>query len=47
VASDKTNHVYANSDTQLYVWNVNNGQLAAATGSPYSGGKGLAVLPLQ
>ncbi len=44
---DKSNHLFATSDSQLYVWNVNNGMLTPATGSPYAGGGGLAVVPLQ
>jgi len=47
VAWDKSSHVFATTSSQLYVWNSNNGTLSPASGSPYSGGKGLAVLPLQ
>ncbi len=45
VAWDKSNHVFATTATQLYVWNANNGQLSAAPGSPVTGGRGVAVLP--
>lgn len=47
VAWDKSNHVFATSSSQLYVFNSNNGALTPANGSPYGGGSGLAVLPLQ
>jgi 6-phosphogluconolactonase (cycloisomerase 2 family) len=47
VAWDQSNHVFATSQTQLYVYNSQEGQLAAATGSPQPGGAGLTVLPLQ
>ncbi len=47
VAWDKSNHVFATTSTQLYVWNANNGMLSGASGSPYPGGTALAVLPLQ
>lgn len=47
VAWDKSNHVFATTSSQVYVWNSTKGVLAPATGSPYGGGAGLAVLPLQ
>ena len=47
IAWDSSNHVFATNDTQLYVFNSGNGLLAPASGSPYAGGPGLAVLPLQ
>ncbi|HUN90392.1 MAG TPA: hypothetical protein VMU28_16440 [Terriglobales bacterium] len=47
VAWDKSNHVFATTTNQLYVWNFAKGTLTPATGSPYGGGTGLAVLPLQ
>jgi 6-phosphogluconolactonase (cycloisomerase 2 family) len=42
-----SSHVFATTSTQLYVWNANNGQLSAATGSPVAGGAGVTVLPKQ
>ncbi len=47
VAWDNSNHVFATSNNQLYIWNATNGQLSPATGSPYSGATGLIVLPLK
>jgi WD40 repeat protein len=47
VAWDKSNHVFATSSSGLYVWNAKNGMLSGAAGSPYPGGAGLTVLPLQ
>jgi hypothetical protein len=47
VAWDKSNHVFATSTNQLYVWNSTNGMLAPAAGSPYGGGGGVVALPLQ
>ena len=47
IAWDSSNHVFVTNDTQLYVFNSGNGLLAPASGSPYAGGPGLAVLPLQ
>ena len=47
VAWDNTNHVFATSQTQLYVYNSQEGQLSPAPGSPQPGGAGLAVLPLK
>lgn len=44
---DKSNHLFATTSSQLYVWNASGGQLTPASGSPQSGGTGLAVLPLQ
>jgi 6-phosphogluconolactonase (cycloisomerase 2 family) len=47
VAWDKSNHLFATTSSQLYVWNASSGQLTPAAGSPYPGATGLAVLPLQ
>ena len=47
VAWDKSNHLFATSSSQLYVFSSSNGTLTPASGSPYGGGAGLAVLPLQ
>jgi hypothetical protein len=47
VAWDSSNHVFATSATQLYVYNSQEGQLSPAAGSPQQGGAGLAVLPLR
>ncbi len=47
VTWDKSNHVFATSSSQLYVFTSNNGALTPAPGSPYGGGAGLAVLPLK
>lgn len=47
VAWDKSNHVFTTTSSQLYVWNANNGQLSAASGSPVTGGTGVTVLPRQ
>ena len=47
VSWDKSNHVFATSQTQLYVYTSQDGRLTAAPGSPHAGGAGLAVLPLQ
>jgi len=47
VGWDKSNHVFATTSSQLYVWTSNNGNLSPVSGSPYSGGAGLAVLPSQ
>jgi hypothetical protein len=47
VGWDKSNHVFASTSSQLYVWNASSGQLTPASGSPYPGATGLAVLPLQ
>ena len=47
VAWDKSNHAFATSSNQLYIFNSNQGTLTLAPGSPHSGGPGLAVLPLK
>jgi hypothetical protein len=47
VAWDKSSHVFATSDNQLYVFNASSGALAPVSGSPYAGDSELAVLPLQ
>jgi len=47
VAWDKSNHVFATSSSQLYVFSSNSGALTPASGSPYGGGAALTVLPLQ
>lgn len=47
VAWDKSNHVFASTNNQLFAFNSQNGTLTAASGSPQGGGSGLTVLPLQ
>ena len=47
VAWDNSNHVFATSSTQLYVYNSMSGVLTPAAGSPNAGDPNLAVLPLR
>ena len=47
VAWDNSNHVFATDSSQLYVFNSSSGMLSPASGSPYTGGQALTVLPLQ
>jgi 6-phosphogluconolactonase (cycloisomerase 2 family) len=47
VTWDKSNHVFATTSNQLYVFSSNTGALVPAPGSPYAGDPALAVLPLQ
>lgn len=47
VTWDKSNHIFATGNGQLYVFNSTNGTLTQASGSPYAGGVGVVALPLQ
>lgn len=47
VAWDNSNHVFATSSSQLYVFSSSNGVLTPASGSPYTGASELTVLPLN
>jgi len=47
VAWDNSNHVFAASNSQLYVFNSGTGVLTPVSGSPYAGGPELTVFPLR
>lgn len=47
VAWDTSNHVFATSSSQIFVYSSSSGVLTPASGSPNAGDPELAVLPLQ